>query len=122
MRDPRGTMCRCIRLKRRDGTSAVSLGWVTPYKVFFDGCDALCDDESHTATFVCLPVVLLLGIAAYVQMIAEEMCCADEPRCALCLEECCYEPTDQVRSGFQCEFNAARVTVSDLAPLLVNRV
>jgi hypothetical protein len=115
-------MCRCIRLKRRDGTYAVSFGRVTLLKVCFDGCDACCGDEAGEATFVCLPVLLLLGIAGCVQMIAEEMCCADEPRCALCLEECCYEPTTQGLSGFQCEFNAARVTVSDLAPLLVNRV
>ena len=113
-------MCRCIPLKRRDGTSAVLSGRVTLYKACFDGCNACCGDEAGVATFVCLPVLLLLSIAGYVQMIAEEMCCADEPHCAICLEECCYEKTTS--SGVQCEFNAARVTVSDLAPLLVNRV
>lgn len=67
-------------------------------------------------------VFCVLYLVHGVQYGIEELCCPSHRYCGICLDEYCYEKTDHPATGFHSELTMAKVTLSDVSPLLVNRL
>jgi len=118
-----GAMCRCLK----DVPSVK----VTLFDVF-GGLYDLADIDKRTCCekvpvlifcMTCIPCMacLVAGLEAIIQNGLEDACCPDNRCCSKCLSDHCYEEPDQATQAKSAAFTA-RVTASDVAPLLVNQL
>jgi hypothetical protein len=114
-----GAMCRCLK----DVPSVK----VTLFDVFGGSFDLFQDSKWPCCKLVvgwiccmsCIPC--MAGLEAIIQNGLEDACCPDNRCCSKCLSEHCYEEPEHGTSAKSAAF-IARVTASDVAPLLVNRL
>ena len=118
-----GAMCRCLKKLPSDK--------VTLFDVF-GGLYDLADNDKQTCCekvplwifcMTCIPCMACLatGLEAIIQNGLEDACCPNNRCCSKCLSEHCYEEPEHGTSAKSAAFTA-RVTASDVAPLLVNQL
>jgi hypothetical protein len=113
-------MCRCLKVKNS--------GKVTLYTVCTDSlgkspgsCCELFGLWLCLFTGIPCAVCLVVGLEYIIQKNLEDACCPHNPCCSKWLSEHCYEEPDRATQAKSAAFTA-RVTASDVAPLLVNQL
>jgi hypothetical protein len=118
-----GAMCRCLK--------GVLSDKVTLFDVF-GGLYDLADNDKQTCCekvpvwifcMTCIPCMAcsVAGLEAIIQNGLEDACCPNNRCCSKCLSEHCFAEPDQATPPKNAAFTA-RVTASDVAPLLVNQL
>jgi hypothetical protein len=111
-----GAMCNCLKIKIHDRVSLF-----TVFEDMVGGEDESCYQTVVFGISFCSGCLCLLYLEHLAQIRAEDSCCQKDPCCSKCLDEHCYVKSDRIITGDHSSLTA-RVTASDVAPLLVNRL
>jgi hypothetical protein len=114
-----GAMCRCLKNLPSDKVTLLDV---------FSGSVDLFDNKKWICCklvagwiccITCIPCMACLE--SVIQKNLEDACCLDNPCCSKCLSKHCYAEPELATQAKSAAFTA-RVTASDVAPLLVNQL